>query len=287
MTEEDLFFIPEAISVSELDLTREKLAKMIDHTELHAYATSNNIKTLCEEALEYNFGAVCINPVHVQLAKNFLGTSETEVCTVVGFPLGANTSDIKAAEAELALDQGATEIDMVINIQRVRDGDWEGVAKDIGMVQDKVDGRGILKVILETGYLKREQIIRACEVSVEQGADFVKTSTGFGVMGATYDHVKLMRKTVAPNIGVKASGGIRDIQSAVLMIEAGANRIGTSSGVAILKGFSQLDISDAIFQYPNPCNNCPSNLVDSSQMSEDAFKFYEQQCFSCPHEKMK
>jgi hypothetical protein len=106
-------------------------------------------------------------------------------------------------------------------------------------------------------------------------------------MGATYDHVKLMRKTVGPNIGVKASGGIRDIQSAVLMIEAGANRIGASSGVAILKGFSHLDLSDAIFKYPNPCNNCPSNLVDSSQMNEDAFKFYEQQCFSCPHKKMK
>ena len=287
MKNKDLFFIPESIKVSELDLTAEKLAAMIDHTQLNAYATLNDIKQLCEDALEYGFGAVCINPVHVQFATNLLKDSETEVCTVIGFPLGANTSEIKAAEAKLALNQGASEIDMVINLQRVRDGDWDGVAEDIGMVHDEVKGRGILKVILETGYLKRDQIIKACEVSVDAGADFVKTSTGFGVIGATFDHVKLMRETVGPNIGVKASGGIRNIKSAVSMIEAGANRIGASSGVAIIKGFSQLDVPTTVFKYPHPCQKCPSKLVDSSKMSESTFKFYEQQCFSCPNKELK
>ncbi|TFF99875.1 MAG: deoxyribose-phosphate aldolase, partial [Promethearchaeota archaeon] len=258
-----MYYIPENIDVSTLDLTAEKLAKMIDHTELHAYATLKNIKELCDEAMEYNFGAVCINPTHVQFANNYLEGSEVEVCTVIGFPLGANTSEIKAAEAKLALDQGATEIDMVINIQKVRDGDWEGVGQDIGMVHDEVKERGILKVILETGYLTRDQVIRACKVSVEAGTDFVKTSTGFGVMGASYDHVKLMRETVGPDIGVKASGGIRNIKTAACMIEAGANRIGASSGVAILEGFEQLDESSSIFQYPNPCNHCPVKMIDA------------------------
>lgn len=287
MSKKDLFFIPESIKVSELDLTVKKLTAMIDHTQLNAYATSRDIKQLCDEAREYGFGAVCINPVHVQFATTILENSETEICTVVGFPLGANTSEIKAAETKLALEQGASEIDMVINLQRVRDDDWKGVAEDIGTVHDELRGRGILKVILETGYLKRDQIVKACEVSVDAGADFVKTSTGFGVMGATYDHVKLMRESVGPNIGVKASGGIRDIKSAVSMIKAGTHRLGTSSGVEILKGFSQLDMSTTEFKYPNPCHNCPSKLVDSSKMSESTFKFYEQQCFGCPNKKFK
>ncbi len=281
----DIFFIPETINLSALDLTESKLAQMIDHTKLSAYATSKDIKELCEDALKYNFGAVCINPVHVKSSYNLLDGSDTEVCTVIGFPLGANTPKIKAAEAELALSHGAKEIDMVINLQRVRDGDWEGVAHDIGVLYDEVKGNGILKVILETGYLTRDQIVKACEMSVEAGADFVKTSTGFGVMGATYDHVKLMRETVGPDIGVKASGGIRDVKSAIYMIEAGASRLGTSSGVAILKGLSWLKLTKSWIHTPNPCPHCPSRLADLSSMSSSTYRWYKKQCFGCPNEQ--
>ena len=285
MAKANIFFIPEYIDASSLGLTISRLAEMIDHTKLNAYAAANDIKEICQDARDYNFGAVCINPVHVKLASQLLEGSKTEVCTVVGFPLGATTTKIKAAEADLALSQGATEIDMVINLQRVRDGDWDAVNRDISAVVDTVRGRGITKVILETGYLIRDQIVQACKVCVDAGADFVKTSTGFGVMGATYDHVKLMRQTVGPNIGVKASGGIRNFKSALYMIEAGANRIGTSAGVAIIEAFSWMKFTSSWLHNPNPCHHCPSRMADLSKMSGSTFQWYKSQCLGCPNEE--
>lgn len=212
----------------------ENIARKIDHTNLKADSTVEDIKKLCEEAKEYNFGAVCVNPSYVKLARNSLGNSEVKVCTVVGFPLGATPPEVKAFEAKQAIKDGAEEIDMVINIGALRSGDYELIRKDIHEVV-KESGDKLTKVILETCYLTDDEIVKACEIAKEVGADFVKTSTGFGTAGATVEHIKLMRKTVGPSMGIKASGGIRDYETAKAMIEAGATRIGASSSINILE----------------------------------------------------
>ena len=212
----------------------ENIARKIDHTNLKADSTIEDIKKLCEEAKEYNFGAVCVNPSYVKLARNSLGNSEVKVCTVVGFPLGATPPEVKAFETKQAIKDGAEEIDMVINIGALRSGDYELIRKDIHEVVKASDDK-LTKVILETCYLTDDEIVKACEIAKEVGADFVKTSTGCGTAGATVEHIKLMRKTVGPSMGIKASGGIRDYESAKAMIEAGATRIGASSSINILE----------------------------------------------------
>ncbi|QSZ28408.1 deoxyribose-phosphate aldolase [Aceticella autotrophica] len=216
-----------------------EIAKMIDYTLLKSNATDNDIKKLCTEAKEYNFASVCINPVYVNFAKNLLERSDIKVCTVIGFPLGANTIKTKTYEAKDAIKNGADEIDMVLNIGRLKSGDFDYIEKEIKAVvkESKALKNVIIKVILENCYLTDEEKIRACEIVVHSGADFVKTSTGFGIGGATIDDVRLMRKTVGDNFGVKASGGVRTSEDARLMIKAGANRIGTSSGIQIVKGW--------------------------------------------------
>jgi deoxyribose-phosphate aldolase len=212
-----------------------KLNKMIDHTILKAFATTKDIEKLCEEAIKYDFKSVCVNPANVQLASDLLAGSDVLVCTVIGFPLGAITKEIKMLETIDAVKNGADEIDMVINSGKLKDGEYEYIVNDISAIKGACQGRA-LKVILETDLLSSEEIKTASELCIKGGADFVKTSTGFvkNGVGAKVEDVKLMYETVKDaGLGVKASGGVRDKEAAIAMIEVGATRIGTSSGVVI------------------------------------------------------
>jgi len=221
--------------VMEIPKDKLNLAGYIDHTLLKPDAGRLAIKRLCEEAREYQFCAVCVNPVHLPYAAELLQGSSVRPCTVIGFPLGATTTLTKVLEARDAIANGAQELDMVINIGALAEGDYAAVLNDIKAVRDAA--RGVtLKVILETGLLTKEQIVKGSILVRMAGADFVKTSTGFGPGGATVEDIRIMRAVVGPDFGVKASGGVRDYETAVAMIKAGANRIGTSSGTAIIKG---------------------------------------------------
>lgn len=214
------------------------LAAMIDHTALKPETSRAQIETLCQEALEYKFASVCVNPTNVALAAELLKSDDNvKVCTVIGFPLGANTPEVKAFETKDAIKNGATEIDMVLNIGALKDGDVELVERDIRAVVEAANGT-LVKVIFENCLLTKEEIKTAAELSVKAGANFVKTSTGFSTGGATVEDIRLMRETVGPDIGVKASGGVRDFEGAKAMIDAGASRIGASAGIAIVTGGS-------------------------------------------------
>ena len=214
----------------------QNIEQHIEHTLLKQDATKEELKKLFEEAKKYNFKGICVNPCNVKFAKEELKNSDVKIVTVVGFPLGANVSDVKAFETKLAIQDGADEIDMVINVSALKDCDYELVKSDIKKVKAAC-GTHTLKVILETDLLTKEEIKKACEICVEANADFVKTSTGFvkNGIGAKTEDVELMYKTVAPHgLKVKASGGIRDKEKAIQMLQAGAERLGTSSGVAIV-----------------------------------------------------
>lgn len=215
-----------------------ELNRMIDHTILKADATKDDVMKIIEEAKKYHFYSVCINPTWVSLAAKELQGAPVAVCTVIGFPLGANTSEVKAFEVKNAIENGADEVDMVINIGELKDGNYDKVQKDIEAVVEAAKDQALVKVIIETSLLEREEKIKACELAKAAGADFVKTSTGFSTGGATVEDVKLMRETVGPEMGVKASGGIHNAKEAMAMIEAGATRLGASSGVAIMNGLS-------------------------------------------------
>ena len=212
------------------------IASLIDHTLLKPEATEQDIRKVCAEAIEYKFKSVCINTHYVTLVSRLLAGSGVLTCCVVGFPLGASSTRAKIDETYDALKNGAHEIDMVINIGALKSGDWNTVKKDIEGVTSACRGRAIVKVILETSLLNDEEKIKACTIAKMARADFVKTSTGFNTGGATVADIKLMREVVGPKLGVKASGGIRDTETARAMIAAGANRIGTSSGINIVKG---------------------------------------------------
>ncbi len=218
--------------------TKATLAKTIDHTILKAVATEPQVRELCSEAREYKFASVCVNPVWVSLCAKELAGSGVPVCTVVGFPLGANTSEIKASEARLAVSQGAKEVDMVINLGAAKAGDWKYVEDDIRAVV-QASGEAIVKVILETCYLTDAEKIQACQAASRAGARFVKTSTGFGTGGATVEDIRLMKKAVGGKLQVKASGGVRTYQEALQMLEAGADRIGASLSIAIVQACSE------------------------------------------------
>jgi deoxyribose-phosphate aldolase len=211
----------------------ENLSQYIDHTLLKATATEDDIKKLCEEAMEYQFYSVCVNSGYVAFAKAQLAHSNVKVCSVVGFPLGAMSRQAKVMEANKAIVDGADEIDMVINIGRLKSENFDAVWKDIEGVK-KVIGNKVLKVILETCYLKKTEIIKASELAMLSGADFIKTSTGFGTGGATIEDVQLMKSVVKNQVKIKASGGIRDRFTALEYIALGVGRIGTSSGIDIV-----------------------------------------------------
>ena len=212
-----------------------QIAKMIDHTILKATTTKEDVVKICKEAKEYGFFSVCINPANIELAKEELKGSNVKVCTVIGFPLGANTSAVKAFETKDAIAKGADEVDMVINIGALKDKNYELVYEDIKAVVDAANKEALVKVIIETCYLTDEEKKIACELAVKAGTDYVKTSTGFGTGGSTPADIKLMRETVGENIGVK-SGGVRCEEDAVKVIDAGATRIGASASIAIVSG---------------------------------------------------
>jgi deoxyribose-phosphate aldolase len=210
-------------------------SKYFDHTILKADATEAQVLKICEEALANDFASVCVNQYYTAFVAEQLKGSEVKVCTVVGFPLGMMSTRVKCFETETAVADGATEIDMVINVGALKDKKYDFVLEDIKQVKASCGNKAILKVIIEACLLTDEEKVKACELSKEAGADFVKTSTGFSTGGATAEDVKLMRQTVGENIGVKASGGIRDKKTAEVMVEAGANRLGTSATVEIIK----------------------------------------------------
>ncbi|SDI85521.1 deoxyribose-phosphate aldolase [Alteribacillus bidgolensis] len=214
----------------------KSLARLIDHTLLKPESTADQVITLAKEAKEYDFASVCINPSMVPAAFQILKDTKVKVCTVIGFPLGATMPEVKAFETKSAIANGASEIDMVLNIGALKSGDESFVKADIEAVVEAAREKAIVKVIIETILLTKEEKETACRLAVEAGADFVKTSTGFAGGGATIEDVKLMKKTVGEQAKVKASGGVRDKETALAMVEAGADRIGTSSGAAIVSG---------------------------------------------------
>lgn len=216
-------------------MSKQSIAALIDHTLLKPETTLNHIHELCDEALTYRFASVCVNPVWVKYCAERLQRSTVKVCTVVGFPLGATTTVSKVVETAEAIEDGATEIDMVLNIGGLKSGKLELVEADIAAVVQASESQALVKVILETGLLTDEEKRIACRLSKKAGAAFVKTSTGFAGSGATTHDVSLMRDTVGPDMGVKASGGIRDLETAQAMIKAGATRIGASASVAIVE----------------------------------------------------
>jgi len=208
--------------------------KYIDHTLLKPDASQKGVEKLCEEAKEHSFKSVCVNPSFVALAAEKLEGTDVDVCTVIGFPLGANTEAVKVFEAQEAIKDGATELDMVLNISKLKDGKYDEVRQEMEAIK-KVAGKRVVKVILETCLLSDAEIVKACELAVEAGLDFVKTSTGFSTGGATVEDVKLMKQTVGDKAEVKASGGIRDRKTMLAMIDAGATRIGASAGIKLIE----------------------------------------------------
>ena len=210
------------------------LNKYIDHTILKATTSSSDVQKLCEEAIEHEFYSVCVNGCYVADAKHLLQGTDVKIAAVVGFPLGAMTTAAKVFEAKEAVENGASEIDMVINVAKLKDGEFKYVENEIRQIKEAI-GDNVLKVIIETCYLTDEEKVKACELSLAAKADFVKTSTGFGTDGATYEDVKLMKSVVGDNAKVKASGGVRDKETAQKYIDLGAERLGTSSGIDIVK----------------------------------------------------
>lgn len=213
------------------------LAKMIDHTILKPNITDDRVRQVCDEAKKFGFASVCVNPCYLPMVSELLRGSGIKACTVIGFPLGANTTETKIYEAEKAVGLGANELDYVLNISDVLNGRYTSVREEMERfveLRSKHEGQIVIKVILETCYLTNEQIIRVCQLARLTGLDFVKTSTGFGAGGATVEHVRLMREIVGPELGVKASGGIKTYEDAAAMVKAGANRIGASNSVAIV-----------------------------------------------------
>ena len=226
----------EGITVTENASTQVSINRLIDHTLLKADASESQIRKLCEEAVDYNFCSVCVNPYFVKLCSQLLGGTDVLVCTVGGFPLGATPVEVKVFETQRVLQDGANEVDMVMNISGFKSGDTDAVQRDFAMMAKTChDGDAILKVIIEAALLTDEEKEIACRLAVEADADFVKTSTGFGPGGATVEDVALMRRVVGPDVGVKAAGGIRNYAQAQQMIAAGATRIGASAGVTIVE----------------------------------------------------
>lgn len=213
----------------------KSISSMIDHTVLKPEATREMVKILCEEAMEHEFAAVCVNPYHVAFCKELLKNSHVKVATVIGFPLGANTKETKAFETKDSIKNGADEVDMVINIGALKDKNYDHVKQDIEAVVKAANGQAIVKVIIETSLLNEEEKIKACELALEAKADFVKTSTGFSTGGATVEDVMLMKSVVGNKMEIKASGGVRSLETAKMMISAGATRLGTSSGIKIIE----------------------------------------------------
>lgn len=252
----------DSIPTGHSEYTPAGMAKYIDHTYLKPEATLEDIRRICDEAKKYHTASVCVNPSYIQFVASQLEGSGVTPCCVIGFPLGATTPEVKAFEASNAADHGAKEVDMVINIGAVKSGDWMLVKRDIEAVVAAVRGRALVKVIIECCLLTDEEKVKACTVSKLAGAHFVKTSTGFSTGGATVEDVRLMRETVGPEIGVKASGGVRTYDDAVAMLKAGANRMGASSTNKIVSGEKA---GRSCTNCGNCKNACPNGNVELRQ----------------------
>lgn len=235
--------------------------KKIDHTLLKPDATRAQVKRICDEAKTHGFASVCVNPSYIGYVAKELEGSPVAPCCVIGFPLGATMPEVKAYETDMAIGAGAKEVDMVINIGAAKSGEWDTIRKDIEAVVRASGGRAVVKVIIETCLLTDEEKVSACRESAQAGADFVKTSTGFSKSGATVEDVRLMRKTVGPNLGVKASGGVRDLKTAQAMVSVGATRLGTSSGVEIAKELQGGAGSSSCINCGNCSSVCPSGRI--------------------------
>jgi deoxyribose-phosphate aldolase len=264
-----------------LDLSPEELAQLIDHTKLSPFKGTGSMKKLCDEAKAYNFYCVCVNPYWTKFCVEQLRGTDIKVAVVVGFPLGQTTTEQKAHEAKQAIEQGAEEIDMVMNVAAFKDGKHDYVKEDIKAVVEAAGGCPV-KVILETGFLTYEEIAEACKLVKEAGAHFVKTSTGFGPLGATIPHVYLMRQTVGEGYGLKAAGGINNFRDALRMIAAGANRIGTSAGVKIMDSYAWARHTDWHIE-EIPCRLCPSRKANFDKMPKEVFAYYKSKCVDCPY----
>lgn len=240
------------------------LARLIDHTILKPEAGEEQVRTVCAEAVTHNFASICVQPTWVPLCAEMTAESGVKVCTTIGFPHGATLPAVKAYEAEQVIALGAQEVDMVINVGRLRDGDYWAVYRDIAGVADAAHEQGaLLKVIIETGLLDHHDKIAACVIAKEAGADFVKTSTGFNGGGATVEDIALMRRIVGPELGVKASGGVRSAEDALLMVVAGATRIGTSSGVKIMQEFANLGTAQQAGAHQDTARQVAAGKADS------------------------
>lgn len=272
-------------SIKNIDISPEELAAIIDHTKLKPYETRGSIKRLCEEARKYNFAAVCVHPIWISFAKQQLKNTSIKVDTVIGFPLGSTLPKVKAWEAKMTLKEGADELDTVINIGALREDNYQLVEEDIrGVVEMAKEYGAIVKVILEVGYLTDEQIIEACRIAKRAGVDFVKTATGFGSMGATIHHVKILRDVVGKEVGVKAAGGIRNFKDALRMIAAGANRIGTSTGVNVIESYKQAKQNGIEFEIEKmPCKLCPVTSASMKTMPREVYTYYTNKCLECKY----
>ena len=269
----------------DMRISPEELASTIDHTKLSPYKSTSSMKGLCNEAKRYHFCAVCINPYWTEFCANELKGPDIIVATVVGFPLGQITTEEKAFETMNSIEEGAGEIDMVMNVAAFKDKKYDFVKEDIKAVVGAAGGNGV-KVILETGYLTYEEIVKACEIVKASGADFVKSSTGFGPFGATIPHIVTMREAVGEDFGVKAAGGINDFRTALRMIAAGANRIGCSSGVMVIDGYRWAKHSDWFMGIEEiPCRLCPSRKANFSSMPKSVYQYYKLKCTTCPYKE--
>lgn len=248
-------------STQQESTVKTSVLNKIDHTLLKPEATREQVKKICDEAKQYGFASVCVNPSYIGYVAEQLKGSKVAPCCVIGFPLGATMPEVKAYETEMAIQNGAKEVDMVINIGAVKSGEWDIVRKDIESVVRASRGRALVKVILETCLLNNGEKTEASKASKLAGADFVKTSTGFSKGGATVEDVRLMRETVGPDMGVKASGGVRDKKTACAMIDAGATRLGTSSGVTIASAIESGVDNNACVNCGNCTAVCPAGRV--------------------------
>lgn len=266
----------------EIRISEVQLCKMIDHTNLNPFATEKDIKKMVDEAIQFSFYGICVNPSRVALVKDFLKnqSSDIKIVSVIGFPLGATTSSAKLSEVRDAIQLGADEVDMVINIGVFKDGNYDLVLDEISKIVDIADNV-IVKVIIETAYLTFEEIVKACQLAKQARAHFVKTSTGFGPLGATPIDVFVMRRTVNNTLGVKAAGGIRTYMDAFRMIAAGANRIGTSSGPKIVETYRKASETDFSFPIKSPEELCPGCLINKKKLPLDLVLYYESLCNSC------
>jgi len=272
-----------------LDVTPAQMAQLIDHTKLSAWEGPQAIKNLCHEAIQYNFYSVCINSSYVPLAVETLKNTDVKVCSVVGFPLGMMGTDSKAYETKNVVKNGANEVDMVINVGMLKSGEYKYVQTDIESVVSAA-GKALVKVIIETCYLTDEEKIKASELSKDAGAEFVKTSTGFGVYGSFPYDVKLMRKTVGPDMGVKAAGGIRNYADAARVIIANGLildplkfRIGASAGINIINNLKWMSLSEEWFIDEIPCHLCPVRAATFGKMSEIHYSYHKSKCHTCQY----